>query len=263
MIISEIISAIEEFAPRTLQETWDNTGVQVGDTAAECTGVLLCVDVTPGVIDEACRRGCNLVVSHHPLLFRGLKSITGDTPVELSVIRALREGIAIYSCHTAADSARGGVSHEMAKRLGARVTGILSPSQSDSGVGLGVVAEFELPLSRRELVARVRQAFGSPVVRATTPPDAGAAIKRIAMCGGAGGEFIGRAVDAGAQVYISSDMRYHDFVDFQGRIWLIDIGHFESESCTKDIFYRVISEKFPNFAVYYSDTEENPIKYIN
>lgn len=261
--VSDIIQAIEDFAPLRLQEPWDNTGLQVGDASAECTGVLVCVDVTEGVIAEACRRGCNMVVSHHPLLFKGLKSITGATVVERAVISALRSGVAIYSSHTAMDSTRGGVSHEMARRLGAAVTAVLSPAAgSDGSVGLGVVAEFDVPITRRLFLDRVKAAFGSPVVRSTQPIASDVELRRIAMCGGAGGEFIAKAVAAGAQAYISSDTRYHDFVDFRDSIWLIDIGHFESECCTKDIFYRVISEKIPNFAVYYSDTEDNPIKYI-
>ncbi|MGM9862500.1 MAG: Nif3-like dinuclear metal center hexameric protein [Muribaculaceae bacterium] len=263
--VSDIIQAIEDFAPLHLQEPWDNTGLQVGDASAECTGVMLCVDVTEHIIAEACRRGCNMVVSHHPLLFKGLKSITGATVAERAVIAALRSGVAIYSSHTAMDSTRGGVSHEMAKRLGARVTAVLSPIAADAGddaVGLGVVADFDVAISRRLFIDRVKAAFGSPIVRSTQPVAPDVEIHRIAMCGGAGGEFIAKAVAAGAQAYITSDTRYHDFIDYRHSIWIIDIGHYESECCTKDIFYRVISEKIPNFAVYYSDTEDNPIKYI-
>lgn len=260
MTISDIINAINDFAPLNLQESWDNSGVQVGDCNAGCTGALLCVDVTPVVVAEARERGCNLIVAHHPLLFKGLKSITGATPVERAVIEAIRAGITIYSAHTSLDSAPGGISHEMAEKLGAQVVGVLAPSPGDDKVGLGVVAQLPAPLSRDEFAALVKSAFGSPVCRCSA--GTGEPISRIAMCGGAGGEFIPAAKAAGAQAYLTSDVRYHDFVDHGNDIFIVDIGHFESESCAKDIFYRLISKKFHNFAVYKSEKEQNPINYI-
>lgn len=359
MLNAAIISALENFAPAEFQESWDNTGVQVGSLRAECTGVLVCVDVTPSVVDEAHERGCNLIVSHHPLLFKGLKRISGNTPAEESVIRAISYGITIYSCHTAADSTPGGVSYRMARMLGAnpvrvlqpltglfsKVTAIVTPdcvatalttfndvapeakcfsgdvenytptvhhddpfasvdissspcvrieatvrateaqrlssmlsdtlatglldvssevlAKVDHKIGLGVYATFDGDgLTPMALIERVKNAFASPVVRCTVVPDKDISIRRIAMCGGSGSEFIPAAIRAGAQAFITSDTRYHDFVDYQNEILLIDIGHFESESCTKEIFYNVIREKFPNFACYYSEIEENPIKYI-
>lgn len=358
MLNTAIISAIEDFAPALLQESWDNTGVQVGSLRTECTGVLLCVDVTPEIVDEARERGCNLIISHHPLLFKGLKRLSGNTPAEEAVIRAIAYGITVYSCHTAADSTPGGVSYRMAEMLGANPVRVLSPlkgrlvkvraivnadalptalavfdetlpgcdcyvsdtqqkrsvtdsndafgstevvsapcrsveavmnpdearsvrekleetigdclkaiftdvqDDTDPSVGLGVYALLDEPVSPTELVARVKNTFGSPVARCTTLPPEDTLIRRIAMCGGSGSEFIAAAMRQGAQAFITSDTRYHDFVDYQNEILLIDIGHFESESCTKEIFYNAIKEKFPNFACHYSKIEENPIKYI-
>ena len=361
MLNGNIISAIEEFAPPVLQESWDNTGLQVGSRRAECTGVLLCVDVTPAVVNEAVNRGCNLIVSHHPLIFKGLKRITGNTPVEEAVALAIRNGITVYSSHTAADSAVGGVSYEMARRLGARPDGVLSPlrglnvrvsvtvdreaaptalisffdladtyglseiktvsvdavssemplgvedplsevrdsdvavisavaaranaapigerlaeslgdrlhgfsyaniEDTDSRIGLGLRAVFDEAVTPSALIAKVKDAFDSPIARCSGLAMSDTPIRRIALCGGSGGEFISAALRGGAQAYISSDIRYHDFVDYGNDILIIDIGHYESESCTKEIFYRVIKEKFPNFATYYSETEQNPIKYI-
>lgn len=361
MLNGHIISAIEQFAPPTLQESWDNTGLQVGSRRAECRGVLLCVDVTPAVVREAIERGCNLIISHHPLIFKGLKRITGNTPAEEAVALAIRHDITVYSSHTAVDSAIGGVSYEMAHRLGATPDGVLSPlgglnvrvsaivsrsdadtalvsffdladtyglteirsvavnaieatmplgavdplsemndseatvitavtakanasaigdrlseslgdrlrgfsytkvEETDSRIGLGVKANFDEALTPAELIARVKDVFNSPTARCSAMSQDDTPIRRIAMCGGSGGEFIGTALRAGARAYISSDIRYHDFVDYGNDILIIDIGHYESESCTKEIFYRVITEKFPNFATYYSEIEQNPIKYI-
>ncbi len=261
MKIADIIDVINDFAPRSLQESWDNSGVQVGDISVECSGVMLCVDPTEAVVDEAINLGCNLIISHHPLLFRGLKHICGDSQIERVVIRAICADIVIYSSHTSLDSTRGGVSYKMAEMLGAAVEGVLSPSGNDSAVGLGVIAELPSAMTQTDFVEHVKSAFGSPVCRCTATCEE-KMIRRIAMCGGSGGEFIPLAIAAKADAYISSDTRYHDFVDHQSDIFLVDIGHFESESCAKDIFYHVITEKFPNFAVYKSELEKNSINYL-
>lgn len=261
MRISEIISAVNDFAPLSLQESWDNSGVQVGDVDCECTGALLCVDATPAAVAEAAARGCNLIIAHHPLLFRGLKQICpGDNVVQQTVVDAIRGGITIYSSHTALDSAPHGISHVMALMLGAHVTAILSPSAPGADTGLGVIAEFDMPLSCAEFVQRVKSAFNSPVVRCSLSECD--SIRRIGLCGGSGGEFIPAAIARGCDAFLTSDIRYHDFVDYGRRILLADIGHFESESCAKQIFYNIISEKFPNFALYKSESERNSINYL-
>lgn len=264
MQVKDVISAIESFAPPALQESWDNTGLQTGAPEAECTGVLICLDPTEEVVAEAVSRGCNLVVSHHPLLFRGLKHITGATPVERTVVAAIRAGVAIYSSHTALDSTRGGVSYAIARSLGARVERVLHPAPgtpADSGEGLGVVAVFPAPLSVADFAARVKQACGAEVLRCSSPAT-GLAISRIAVCGGAGGEFIADAVTARADAYLTADVRYHDFGEWADRIFIVDAGHYETESCTKMLFMQLIKEKFANFAVYISATEKNPINYL-
>lgn len=262
MLNADIINAIEAVAKPQYQAGWDNSGLQVGSADDECTGVLLCVDCTPAVVQEAIQRGCSLIVSHHPLIFKGLKTITGRTPAEVAVMKALRHGVSIYSAHTSVDSAPGGVSQTMAEMLGARV---LDPIEAQDGynetVGLGVHAVFDQPLTQAELVQRIKDTFGSPVVRTSACYNADAKVERLSMCGGSGGEFIPAARKAGAQAYLTSDTRYHDFVDHGNDILLLDIGHYESEACTKQIFYRIITEKFTNFAVYISELESNPIKY--
>lgn len=256
---AQIAGVISDFAPLSLQESWDNSGVQVGDLAAECSGVLVAVDPTPEVIAEAVSLGCNMVVSHHPLIFRGLKSLTGATEVERAVLEAIRSDVAVYSAHTSLDSTRGGISWAMARMLGAEVRCVLAPSVPGADTGLGVVAEFPEAIGPDELYREVSQTFDSEHPRASLWCEGG--VRRIAMCGGSGGEFIGRAIAAGADAYITADIRYHDYVDHGREILLLDIGHFESERCAKDIFYGVITEKFPNFAVYYSQ-QQNPIQYL-
>lgn len=263
--VHDITAAIEAVAPLTLQESWDNSGMQVGPDTAPCTGVLVCVDVTPQVVDEAIRLGCNLIVSHHPLIFKGLKSITGATPVERAVLKAITHGIAIYSSHTALDNAPGGVSHAMAARLGVDVERVLVPLAGRTDAGTGIVGTLPQALTPAQLVQRVKEAYGVPVVRCTAvgdSMDANTPVSRVAMCGGSGGPFIADAVKAGAQVYITGDVRYHDFADYGGDILVMDIGHYESEQCTKDIFYQIITQKLANFAVYKSEAGVNPVNYL-
>lgn len=258
--IRDIISAVEEFAPRSFQEEYDNSGIQTApDVDRDCTGVMLSVDVTPGVVDEALASGCNLLLAHHPLLFRGVKSLTGATPVEAALIKAVKGDLAIYCCHTSLDNAPAGVSARMASMLGLKDVRTLDEVGPDTGSG--AIGMLEAPLSPREFVALVKETFGSPVARCSDPVAHGT-ISRVALCGGSGAFLIPKAFGAGADVFLTSDMKYHDFTDWGGRIFLVDIGHHESENCTKDIFHHIITEKFPNFAVRYSLKDTNPINYL-
>lgn len=260
--VNDIIQTIERYAPVEIQESWDNTGLQVGHRQMSVTGVLTCVDVTPERIDEAVKCGANMIVSHHPLLFRGLKNITGDTGVQRAVEQALINGIAIYSSHTATDSTQNGISALMADALGAKVIMPLKPSSPGSPTGLGVVAELPEAVSPCTFIAMAKKAFGNDVVRTTDPELAPRAIRRIAMCGGAGDDMIGSAIAAGAQAYVTAELRYHHFVDFARDILLLDCGHYETEQASKIKFKEIISKDFPNLKVLISNQEINPVKYI-
>lgn len=262
----DIIDAVESVAPPRLQESYDNTGVQVGRLDRPCTGVLLCVDLTDRIVDEAAARGCNLIVTHHPLLFHPLKSITGEGRVQQALVKAIRGDITVYSCHTAIDNAPGGVSFAMASRLGlAGVAALEERSDARLGaVGSGVIGELEQPLSPLQLVDRVKAAFHSPVTRCSDPGALapGREIRRVALCGGAGAFLLDRAIALGADAFITSDTKYNLFLDCARDIFLVDIGHFESEECVKEIFYHIIRKKIPTFAVYKSEIESNPIIYL-
>lgn len=266
MTVSTIIAALEEFAPLSLQESWDNSGLQIGladGDDGECTGVMLCLDVTTAVIAEAREHGCNLVVSHHPLIFKGLKHIAGRTIQERAAADAIRAGIAVYSSHTALDSAEGGVSCAMAEKIGARVLRPLAPTPGSPEQGLGVVAEFDTRLTMQILVERLHKAFDIASVKASRGYRPDAEVRTIALCGGSGGEFIADAKAAGAQAYVTADIRYHDFADLQeSPLAVFDIGHFESERCAEDIIHNVINNKFPNFKVLRSVHEKCPVLYL-
>lgn len=265
--LGDIIGAIESKAPRELQESYDNTGWQLlaqpGGAAAECTGVMTCVDATEAIVAEAADEGCNLLLTHHPVLFRGQKSFTGATQVQRVIMEAMRRGVSIYSCHTAVDSAPGGVSATIASRIGLEDVEVLSPLPGQPDAGLGAIGNLPAPgLMPGELAERVKGALGSPMVRCTRPAQPLKPLLRVALCGGSGSEFIDLAVAKGAEAYITSDVKHHDFVDHAPDIFIIDVGHYEAEACTKDIFHHAITEIFPNFAVKYSLTEKNPIIYL-
>lgn len=263
--LADVVGCIEDFASPGLQEKWDNTGWQLcpQSVTAPCTGAMLCLDVTPEVVDEAVAEGCNLIVSHHPLIFKGLRQITGVLPVERAVISAIKSGVAVYSSHTALDSACGGVSHRLGQMLGLGHRRVLvAQPGGDGSVGLGIVGDYDEPIAVDEFIALVKRVYNADAVRRSAGPAGLCEIRRVALCSGSGGEFLPDAIAAGADVYITSDTRYHDFVDFGKSILMVDTGHFESEICTKSIFSEIISEKFPNFAVRQSRAEQNPARYV-
>ena len=262
MQIKEIIDALKAVAPERWQEGFDNTGLQVGDAEAECSGAMLCVDATPEIVAEAVERGCNLIITHHPLIFRPLKSITGHGRVAATIVAAIRAGVAIYSCHTSIDNAPAvGVSWEMGKMLGLSDIEPLERKGPEE-TGCGIIGTLPRPMTPVELVETVKQTFGTPTARCSSLRAAAATISRIGLCGGAGSFLIDEAVERGAQAFITSDCKHNHFIDFLGSIFLVDIGHYESEECTKRIFYHIIKEKFANFAVYYSQLDKNPINYL-
>lgn len=259
---SDITEAIESIAPLHLQESWDNSGYQIGNPGDKCSGILLCVDVTPEIIKEAVEKKCNLIVSHHPLLFRGVKQIMGHNRVERTIVEAILNNITVYSSHTAVDNAPEGVSWAMAKMLGITDCRILVPSAGKENSGCGIIGTIPEAITPKELVERVKNTFDSPVARCSDIPKNLDKISRIALCGGSGAEFITSAIAQGAQAYITSDTKLNYFIDYIDDIFLIDIGHYESEKCTKHIFYHLLSENFPNFALFISESEKNPINYL-
>ena len=258
--VADIASAIEAFAPRGLQEDYDNAGLQVGDPEMPVSGILLCLDVTEEILAEARERKCNLIVSHHPLLFRGLKQITGATPPQRMVIEALRHNIAIYSAHTNLDSAPEGVSYEIAHILGMRNLVPLEPREGLEGVGLGIVGDIA-PAPAIEFLRRVKECFDVRALRysARSPQ---LVIRRVAVCGGAGASLIRKAIEAGADVIVTGDVKYHDFTDFGDRILIADIGHYESELCTRKLLSRIIRERYPDSQTLFAITDKNPVNYL-
>ena len=257
MKVKDIISTIEDFAPLSIQEKWDNSGLCIGSPEDSVSSVLLGLDCTPELVDEAIACGADMIVTHHPLIFSGLKKISSDDLVGAAVIKAVKAGISIYAAHTNADKVLAGVSGAMAARLGLKDVRILD--EDGEGTGLGVVGELPEPLTAEQAIELVKERFSLKVVKSSRPVQG--EIRRIAMCGGSGGSLIGAAKAAGAQLYISGDISYHNFFTPEG-FMLMDIGHYESEIEILDILFSLIRKKFPTFAVRITrNTQSNPIYY--
>jgi len=364
MKLSELIKVFEQHANPSLQEDYDNSGLQTGDPTMEVKGALITLDVTEAVIDEALESGLNLVISHHPVIFGGLKSLTGRSSTERIIIKAIRNGIAIYSGHTNFDSVYDGVSKRICDKLGLMNTSILEPLKgrlkklvvfvplsyadvvrdalfaSGAGVigaydscsfnsegtgtfrgdestnpwagekgkfhresevrietivpdflvkgtidavkkvhpyeevawdeypldnefpltGMGMVGELQEEMDETDFLELLKERFNAGCVRHTA--FTGKKIRRVAVCGGAGSFLIKKAIRQNADVFITGDVKYHQFFDAEGKILLADIGHYESEQFTRELFYDLIIKKFPKFAVRLSDINTNPIKYF-
>ena len=258
MKVKDIVAVIEEFAPLSIQEGWDNSGLCVGSPEDEVTSALFALDCTEQLVDEAIACGADMIITHHPLIFSGLKKISPEDQVGAAVIKAIKNGIAIYAAHTNADKVIAGVSGAMAAKLGLCDVRILD--EDGEGTGLGVVGDLSQPLTADEAVALVKEKFGLKMLKASRPSDG--LISRVAMCGGSGSSLIGAARRSGAQLYISGDISYHNFFTPEG-FMIMDIGHYESEIEIVNILFSLIMKKFPTFAVRITQNiNSNPIYYF-
>ena len=258
MKVKDIIAVIEEFAPLSIQEGWDNSGLCVGSPEDEVTSALFALDCTEQLVDEAVACGADMIITHHPLIFSGLKKISPEDQVGAAVIKAIKNGIAIYAAHTNADKVIAGVSGAMAAKLG--LTDVQILDEDGDGTGLGVVGDLSQPLTADEAVALVKEKFGLKMLKASRPSDG--LISRVAMCGGSGGSLIGAARRSGAQLYISGDISYHNFFTPEG-FMIMDIGHYESEIEIVNILFSLIMKNFPTFAVRITQNiNSNPLYYF-
>lgn len=367
MKIQDIIKEIELYAPKVYQESYDNSGVQVGDITQEATGALLTLDITEAVVDEAIDKACNLIVAHHPLIFSGLKSITGKNYIERAIIKAIKHDIVLYAAHTNLDAVHNGVNAKIAEKIGLENLQILQPSAQaalckfnvyvpvkdaeivrnamfeagggtignydecsfnivgegsfkpneqaqpkigsaggertivdevkievlcpkhllhtllnavkatgfyeevayemipllnvNQTVGAGMYGELNDALPLEAFLRHLKVSMDLNTIKYTnTKPDA--LVKKVAICGGSGSFLLKDALRVGANIFITADYKYHQFFDAEDKIVIADIGHYESERYTVEIFSDIIKRKFTKFAVYLSGTNTNPINYF-
>ena len=259
MKVRDITSVIENFAPLGLQESYDNSGLIVGRLDDEVSKVLLAVDVTEKVLQEAVDEGCDMIITHHPIIFHAIKRFNSATYVERCVEEAIRRGIVLYAAHTNLDSTPEGMSWRIAQMLGLENVTVLQPS-SDCGAGFGVVGE--LPESERAeiFMQRIMQTFQVQALRHSDLVVSD--IRKVAICTGAGASLIDDARRAGADLFLTADLKYNDFMRHENSMILADMGHFESEYCAIQILFDILSKKIPIFAVRKSVCSRNPVNYM-
>jgi dinuclear metal center YbgI/SA1388 family protein len=259
--IKQVLSALEQFAPLPLQESWDNAGLQLGLTEAEVSGALLCLDVNEKIVDEAIRKGCNLIVSHHPLLFHGLKQISGADYVQRCVIKALKNDIVIVSMHTNMDNALNGVNWKIAERLGLQRCEFFAQKTVDGmEAGSGVVGHLPSEMAAKEFVELVKKQFCCECAMCNDLLKR--PIRKVAICGGAGDFLLPDAVAQGADAFITGEMHYHQYFGYEQRIQICVIGHYQSEQYTAEIFRDIIEKECPDVKTCIAETSTNPIVYI-
>ena len=261
MKIKQVLCALEQFAPLPLQESWDNAGLQVGLTEAEVSGALLCLDVNEQIVDEAIQKGCNLIVSHHPLLFRGLKQVCGQNYVQRCVIKAIKNDIVIVSMHTNMDNAKNGVNWKIAEKLGlSDVTFFAQKTVDDVEAGSGVVGSLSEAMAADNFILMVKKRFG--VECAMCNQLLRRPIRKVAICGGAGDFLLDEALSLGADAFITGEMHYHQYFDYEQKIQICVIGHYQSEQYTTEVFRDIIQKECPGVRTEIAETCTNPILYL-
>lgn len=364
MKLKDLTSYLDSAVPLSFQEDYDNCGLMVGTPEREISAAMLTLDVTEEVVAEALRNKCDIIISHHPLIFHKLKRITGKSYTERIIYDAVKNDLAIYSAHTNLDIIEGGVSRKMAEKLGLESITVLLPSEhlllklvtyipeayfekvrnrlfeagagvignydkcgfsvqgtgsfrgnedatpfigeksklhfeneirfetilfshlkdkvisalieshpyeevaydlyalenQNVNIGLGCVGRLKKGMSEEDFLKKVSSVFGAEGIRYSK--SSGKQVEKVALCGGSGASFLKNAISAGADAYITADVKYHDFFNTENKILLVDIGHFESEKFSVEILKDLIIKKFPKFAVRFSETNTNPINYF-
>ncbi|MCL4165121.1 UNVERIFIED_CONTAM: hypothetical protein GTU68_023170, partial [Idotea baltica] len=256
----EITSILEQLAPLDYAEDFDNVGLLIGDKNADVSGILVTLDTLEIVIEEAISKKCNLIVSFHPIIFNGLKKITGKNYVERTVLKAIKNDIAIYAAHTALDNCAKGVNAKICEVLGQVAYEIQTLENTDKHIGMGMIGELEEAISEKSFLIQLKSKMNAKVVRHSEL--IGKHVKKIAVLGGSGAFAIGSAKRAGADMFITADVKYHQFYEAEKQMVIADIGHFETEQFTKNLLVDYLTEKIPNFAIHLSESLTNPIKYF-
>ena len=364
MLVKEIIQELEKLAPSAYAEDFDNVGLLTGSPTSQVSGILVTLDTLESVVDEAVENNCNLIVTFHPIIFSGLKKLTGSSYVERAILKAIKNDIAIYAIHTALDNSFEGVNHMMCEQLGLTDRKILIPQpgtikklvtfvpkkdaaevrealfsagagsignydhcsfnvigsgsfrgnaasnpvigrrgethyeeeiqvgvsfpkhseknilnalfdshpyeevayeltsleNSNQHIGIGMTGLLPEEMEETAFLEQVKKTFGCGCIRHSALR--GKPIKKVAVLGGSGSFAINNAIAAGADIFITADLKYHDFFKAEQRLVLADVGHYESEQFTKTLLTTYLKKKFANFAVVLSNTETNPIKYF-
>lgn len=261
--IGNITDELEKAAPLSWQESYDNAGLLCGDKNTICTGVYVCFDINESIVNKAIENNCNLIVSHHPLVFRALKNFTGNDNVTNTLLKSIKNDLSLYSAHTNLDSASPGVNTILAEKIGLKNVRPLSADitgKEEGFFGIGGIGELEEETYFETFLLHVKKALGIHNIKYIEGKTD--KIKTVAFCGGSGYDFIEDALRQNADCFLTADVKYHQFLDNEKSILLADIGHFESESFIKEYLIALLSEKFCNFVPLFMDEAPNKIKNI-
>ena len=263
--IKEVIQHLESIAPPRFQESYDNAGLIVGDENAIISGVLVALDSTEAIVEEAKKLDCNLIVAHHPIVFKGLKQITGRHYVQRTVIQAIKNDIAIYAIHTNLDNVYfQGVNHKIGQKLGLANMQILAPKKGliheSKLVGSGMIGELPQVMSELDFLQYLKEKMQVNCIKHTR--FLGKTIQKVALCGGAGSFLVRQAIRQGADIFVSADFKYHEFFEANDQIVIADIGHYESEQYTIELLTNILSDNFSTFAVHSTKVDTNPVLYM-
>jgi dinuclear metal center YbgI/SA1388 family protein len=273
MKIRQITNYLESVAPLSLQEDYDNSGLIIGNEETEVTNALMTLDCTEAVVDEAIQKKCNLIIAHHPIVFRGLKKFTGKNYVERVVLKAIQNNISVYAIHTNLDNVSEGVNKRICEKLGLNNPKFLavklpSPGREAQGVrsGSGMIGTLSKPMSEIAFLNKVKKVFCNAetqnVASLRYTDLTGKKVSRIAVCGGSGSFLLEAAIAAKADFFVTSDFKYHQFFDADNQLVIADIGHYESEQYTKELLRDLLKRKFPIFAPHLSKVKTNPVNYL-
>lgn len=261
--IKTVTRFLENIAPLHLQETYDNAGLITGSLEWKVSGVLCALDCTPEVVREAEDENCNLIICHHPIIFSGLKKLSGDSYIVRTVVEAIQRNIAIYAIHTNLDNIfHHGVNQKIAERLKLVGPRILDPKEEDKDIGAGILGELTEPMEVHSFLQWVKDRFELKVIRYTESSRI-RNIHKVAACGGSGSFLLDKAIASGAEVFITADFKYHQFFDAEDQIMILDIGHYESEKYTIQLLHELISNNFSTFAAQSTKVNTNPVRYFS
>lgn len=260
MTVAEVAKMLEQWAPPPVAESYDNVGLLVGSPDAEVNSILINLDMTEAVVEEAIKKGANMIIAHHPIWFTGRKRLIGEDYVSRTIISAIKNDIALYAIHTNLDNIQSGVNHRICEKLKLEKVDFLRPKDPNNEFGSGMIGYLPEPLGRDAFLQTVKNTFHCGGIRYADAPLSH--IHKVAVCGGAGSFLTGDAIQQKADALITADITYHKFFDNEEKLLLLDIGHYESEQFTSQLIYEFLSEKFPKFAVRLSEILSNPIKYF-
>lgn len=261
MIIKEVTHYLEEIAPLHLQESYDNAGLLTGQDHQKIEGILLTLDCTEEIVQEAIETGCNLIIAHHPIVFKGLKKFNGNNYVERTIIKAIKNDIAIYASHTNLDAVMVGVNKKIADKIGLNNLSLLSNHPKHENTGIGMIGDLSQKMTYIDFLGHLKQSMNLNTIRHTQLLDK--KIEKVAICGGSGSFLLQTAIKKQADVFVTADFKYHEFFDAENHLMIADIGHYESEIFTKDLFLELLRKKFPSIALYLSKLNTNPISYFS